>query len=349
MATHCRETPKGRHFVRIAVVGTIMRDEIETDSGEKLESFGGILYNVVALAALTRGSDRIVPVCSLGADHFGTVTQRYFGDSRHVQATGVHASAGGTDENVITYGGAGDRTERMTIRTEPLTPAQLEPAKDCTAILINFVNGRELGLETLRAFRASSSAHIHLDVHNLGKRIDESGTLVRGEPADWKEWLALVDTVQANEWEVAAMLGSRPETGDEFRAAATGLLGAVENLRVAIVTGGANGATIAHRLTGDRSVRTMHVPVLPVDAVKDTTGCGDCFAAGFVVGMQRHRNPLRAALVATVLSGLNAIGGGPEDIPAMIRRIEPEIRKHYRELDARIASGFLGDEANPVP
>ena len=95
--------------MRIAVIGTIMRDEIHTASGEVVESFGGILYNVVALAALTRGTDKVVPVCRIGKDHLAHITERYMGLSGHVPATCVHASPGGTDENLIRYGGGGDR------------------------------------------------------------------------------------------------------------------------------------------------------------------------------------------------------------------------------------------------
>ncbi len=330
--------------MRFTVIGTVMRDEIHTASGETVESFGGILYNVVALAALTRGTDKIVPVCRIGEKHLAFVTQRYFGLSGHVPATCVHTSPGGTDENVIRYGGKGDRQECMTLNTEPLTAKILEPVRDCESILLNPVSGREISLELLREFREAARGHIHLDMHNLGKEIDSSGYLAPAKLPNWKEWFSLVDTVQANEWEVEAILGARPESQDEFRDAAIELL-SVEGLRAAIVTGGERGATIAHRLTGDREIHTLHVPALPLDQVVDTTGCGDCFAAGFVVGMQRYRNPLRATLMATVLSGLNATGGGPDDIAAKTRRIEAEIRLHYRDLDSRIGSGWPGEPA----
>ena len=48
-----------------------------------------------------------------------------------------------------------------------------------------------------------------------------------------------------------------------------------ETIRVAVVTDGANGAFIA------AGTEEIHVPAEKVEVV-DTTGAGDCFAAGFL-------------------------------------------------------------------
>ena len=96
--------------------------------------------------------------------------------------------------------------------------------------------------------------------------------------ARWRaELLAFIeqsaDIVLANEAELAALF----ETED-FDAAAARLAALVE---VAAVTRGAGGSVI---LKGDRRVV---VPAFPVDKVVDTTGAGDQYAAGFLLGLAR--------------------------------------------------------------
>ena len=81
------------------------------------------------------------------------------------------------------------------------------------------------------------------------------------------------DIVLANE----AELGALYETED-FDAACDQLAGMVE---VAAVTRGAKGSVV---LKGDQRVA---VEAFPVDRVVDTTGAGDQYAAGFLLGLAR--------------------------------------------------------------
>ncbi len=86
-------------------------------------------------------------------------------------------------------------------------------------------------------------------------------------------WASLVDLFAANEFEAAAILGSRPHpddaTADRFRA-----LG----FRNFIVTFGSEGVLVA---IGDRT--WYEKPYKPA-AVVDTIGAGDAFASGFLYG-----------------------------------------------------------------
>ena len=93
---------------------------------------------------------------------------------------------------------------------------------------------------------------------------------------DWE----VFHIVLANEAELGALF----ETED-FDAAADKLAALVE---IAAVTRGAEGSVI---LRGDERVV---VPAYPVDKVVDTTGAGDQYAAGFLLGLARGR-PLAEA------------------------------------------------------
>lgn len=96
--------------------------------------------------------------------------------------------------------------------------------------------------------------------------------------ARWRaELLAFIeksaDIVLANEAELAALF----ETKD-FAAACDRMAAMVE---VAAVTRGPNGSVV---LKGDQRVS---VDAFPVDKVVDTTGAGDQYAAGFLLGLSR--------------------------------------------------------------
>ena len=84
---------------------------------------------------------------------------------------------------------------------------------------------------------------------------------------------ASADIVLANEGELAALF----ET-DDFDAAASSLAAMVE---VAAITRGEVGSVVVR---GDERVV---IAVVPVDKVVDTTGAGDQYAAGFLLGLAR--------------------------------------------------------------
>jgi sugar/nucleoside kinase (ribokinase family) len=71
------------------------------------------------------------------------------------------------------------------------------------------------------------------------------------------------------------------------------------------VTQGADGALV---VTSDGA---QQVPAFAVDVV-DTTGCGDAFSAGFVVGLRSGRTPRDAAVLGNAVAALVAQGLGSD-------------------------------------
>jgi sugar/nucleoside kinase (ribokinase family) len=122
------------------------------------------------------------------------------------------------------------------------------------------------------AFEAAAAA-----AHAAGRKvaITLSDTFV---VARWRAELlsfieASADIVLANEGELGALF----ET-DDFDAAASQLAALVET---AAVTRGAEGSVV---IQGDQRVA---VPAYPVSSLIDTTGAGDQYAAGFLLGLAR--------------------------------------------------------------
>ena len=122
------------------------------------------------------------------------------------------------------------------------------------------------------AFEAAAAA-AHASARKVAITLSDSFVVHRWR-AELLEFIAAsADIVLANEAELAALF----ETED-FDAAADRLAAMVE---VAAVTRGADGSVV---IAGEQRVK---VAAFPVDKVVDTTGAGDQYAAGLLLGLAR--------------------------------------------------------------
>lgn len=329
--------------MKIAVVGTVMRDMIHAPDGACRESFGGIVYNALALASMVRATDRILPFCHAAREDIDLLSTAYFARRPQFVSDNMVPNPGGTDQSVLRYREGGEREETVTIRTPPLSLDHLKPARDCDALLFNMVSGREVSLEHLHELRRRSTAHFLLDAHNLCRSVGPDGRLVPRRLDDWRDWFSQVDTVQANEWEIENILGARPVTEDEIRQAVLELMTST-NLQAAIITLGARGSVVAHRRTADKSPRVARIPAMATTTATDTTGCGDCYASAFLVGMLRSKNPVKAGLLGAAMSAFNAQGGG---LDALIKQrtssLDESARRAFPDLWRKMEQGWNGE------
>lgn len=110
----------------------------------------------------------------------------------------------------------------------------------------------------------------------------------------------LIDVLFANEGEAVALAGA-----EDFLGAAGWLAGKAS---VVVVTRGAQGAVV---LAG---VERHWVPAVAVAEVIDTTGAGDLFAAGFLLGLARGEALPRCAELGAIAAGevISHYGARPE-------------------------------------
>jgi sugar/nucleoside kinase (ribokinase family) len=120
---------------------------------------------------------------------------------------------------------------------------------------------------------------------------DEFRELVRG---------GTVDVLFANETELKSLY----QTAD-FTTAAAALR---EEARLAVVTRSEHGCVVVN----SRGSET--VPAFPVERVVDTTGAGDLFAAGFLVGLARNASHETAARLGALAAAevIGHLGARPE-------------------------------------
>lgn len=112
--------------------------------------------------------------------------------------------------------------------------------------------------------------------------------------------LPLVDYFMPNDGQLRAITGAADVDGG-IKAVLDAGAGAVA------VTMGADGSRIVAGGT-DASIPALPVPVV------DTTGCGDAYSAGFIIGLCRGWDPLAAGWLGTAAAALCAQGLGSDAV-----------------------------------
>lgn len=339
--------------MRIGIIGLINHDTIHMTGGRQIQDLGGILYNTTVMADLVGDGDRVYPISRIGAD-CNDEMRRILASRPGVDISGVALAKEGTSRNQIRYDKAMEKVEQLTNHVGPITFEQIEPFLDLDALLVNFIVGDDITLETMEAIRGSASGLLYLDVHNLCLGIDAEGYRRRRAPEDWQRWIEMFDVVQMNEVEARLLAGSgnetaaasgpgRPsgpgESGEPDRPSAaggpggpgepdgpggrSGPLEAEDDFiafgrsitalgpAVCITTRGGLGPITVYREDDEATV--CAIPSAPVREMVDTTGCGDAFAAGFVIEYLTSKDPDRATRLANRVASVNCtVAGLPE-------------------------------------
>lgn len=250
------------------------------------EDQSAALYDAMAAGIEASGGSAGNTVAGVGsfggkAAYIGKVAPDTLGQvfTHDIRAAGVQfdtpvlKDAAGTGRCLINVTEDGQRTMCTFLGAAN----QLEAADIDTALIgdsaITYLEGYLFDPAPARAAFEAAAAAAHAAGRKVAITLSDTFVVAR-----WRaELLAFIeasaDIVLANEGELGALF----ETED-FDAAAAQLASMVE---VAAITRGAEGSVV---ISGDERVA---VAAYPVEKVIDTTGAGDQYAAGFLLGLAR--------------------------------------------------------------
>jgi sugar/nucleoside kinase (ribokinase family) len=239
-----------------------------------LKTSGGSAANTVAGVASFGG--RSVFVGKVAADEPG---DEYAREMRGIGAafdTPVLTDGPATGRCLINVTADGERTMSTFLGAAlHLTPADVDPATIESAAAL-YLEGYLFDPEEARRAFAKAAALSHGAGRTIAFSLSDAFVVERHRHALLAFIDAEVDILFANEVEVCSLF----ET-DDFDAAVSALRGRVVT---AALTRGAKGSVVLNG-AGD-----YVVPAAPVAKVVDTTGAGDQYAAGFLLGFTRGRD-----------------------------------------------------------
>lgn len=128
------------------------------------------------------------------------------------------------------------------------------------------------------------------------------------------EIFGLCDYLTPNESEAKELTGIEVRSVDDARRAADVLL--AKGVGTVIVTLGEKGALLHSREVSE------HLPVVSAGPVKETTGAGDAFNAGFATALARGDTPSDAVRFATAVAGISVTRAGAAPSMPTLQEVE---------------------------
>ena len=311
--------------LRIGVIGSVNRDSIASVDGCVRRSLGGALYTALALAHL--GGDRVEVqlVSRVGADVVDEIDY-WIGRCPPLRSEGLLTQESPNYHCQIQYRADGGKTEILSGSLEPLNPDELRPLiSRLDGLLVNFITGFELDLETMLALRRETRGTVLIDIHSLVLGRADSGERFWRRPDNWQDWISLADVVQMNEDEAAVLGdldGSEADELSEF---------ALSTLRLgpkgAVVTRGQKGGVAAWRDAEAGSTEVFEFSAPDPHLAVDSTGCGDVFLAAMGLATLGGERFPQAVAIAARAAAANSRLRGIEQLEALPHVFHSEIER----------------------
>jgi len=282
--------------LKIAVIGTINQDIIIFPDKKKKTSLGGIAYNVCTLATLLEDKAQIYPVCNVGADRYFQFV-KFFSRFSNLKLDGIKIVPQKHNTCWMYYDKLQNREEYLEGKAPALDFKQLKPFLKSDAILINFISGWDMNLETLKKARRHFKGLILLDIHSLTLGIDKNNKRFLRQPENWKAYVQCCDILQMNRTELETVLNKKLKTAD-LKLEAKNILKL--GPKIFLLTLSKDGAIVGWMKGNQVSVKK--IAGLPIRKVMDNIGCGDVFGAGFLASFQLNKDVVKSAELANHLA-----------------------------------------------
>lgn len=295
--------------MNVCIIGHFVLDEIHLHDGAIAESNGGIYFAIGAFAGVAGDDDVIFPVVPLGHDAF-VIAEQVIRRLHHVSLHGVYTVSESTTRVKLFYDSSTTYNTCLVSELPPIPFEKIEPHLSCDLIYINMMTANDVTLETAEMIRRRSSAIIFLDIHMLAYSVAEMGKRIPQPHPDWKRWCAVADIAQMNEREISVVIQH-----GLCESKAIEKIFAQTDIRILLLTRGERGASIFSR--EGHGVSRIDIPAVSLDAVADTTGCGDAFGSAFAYHYVKEHNPATAGSFASFIASRVAMIRGSDGIESL--------------------------------
>ncbi|HEX9912273.1 MAG TPA: PfkB family carbohydrate kinase [candidate division Zixibacteria bacterium] len=293
--------------IKLTIIGTITRDTITFPDRKRIRSFGGILYNIIPLALLAPQNLIVLPICNLGSDIYEKVLF-YLTGFKNLDLSGISRVKEKNNHVHLFYNRKWDKKEILKYLVPKIEFRQVEPYLNSDCILINFISGFDIDLESLKKIRQKSKARIFIDLHSLILGMRKNGERFFKVPVYWEEYLKIADIVQMNIQEMQVLSKRKLQSKEELGNFADKILDS--GPEILLVTRGREGALICYK--EKRKTDFYHTASLKLTDTVDPTGCGDVFSAGFLLAYLKTNKAELSSEFANFLAGMKSTFSGVE-------------------------------------
>ncbi len=266
-------------------------DVIHHEDETETQSYGGIFFSVATLANLLGEQDTIVPVFGVGDKEYEAFLER-LKQYPNVDTSGIFKFSGHTNQVHLFYKKGAERIECSKHISEPIPWKKIKSKLDTDIVLVNMISGFDITLETLDEIRLATRDDripVYLDVHSLTLGIKEDFTRYRRPLEAWRRWLFMLHAVQMNEQEAEGL------TFEDFNDVTLANQVLALNTKVLVLTRGEKG--FSSFIDDRKHVRRIDSPGIINEQARDSTGCGDVFAAAYCAWYGHSKNNIQEALV----------------------------------------------------
>ncbi len=311
--------------MKIGIVGPISKDRMVLPDGKVISRLGAVAYSALVLAKLLEGTtDSVVCLSHLSPEDINEARELL--DHPNIRMPILDTSCKNGTKIELSLINDHERISHQMRTMTPVSLAELNLLADCDYLILMPLNETDVTLDDVRNFRKTSRPAIFLDIHGLITGLDENGNRYKKEWEYADEWLKNIDFLKMNDKEAQWAAGRSLEKHEDYANYATDMVS--RRLTACWITFGDQSSLVAWR-RNDR-IFWADVPVVDVEKVADTVGCGDTASAGFIYCYAKLRNPLLAVVLGNTFGSIKASISAISQFPS-----KPEVRgvvnQHYRE------------------
>ena len=289
---------------KFGLIGTITYDRISYESRPSWEGVGGILYQGAVLCSLRK---KVFLYTNLGQELVSDV-EKIIKKWPKLQRKGINHIPGPGNQVLLHYPESEERVEILRSVVPPLDPIiVIKDLPEFEMLILILNSGYDIELRDWRKIVCSASCPIWIDIHSLPLSKELNVPRKYMPLPDWEKWVERVTFIQANEKEMASILGhpeKEPSKADMLHfGERTFDLGT----KAVFITLGKEGVLVMSP-EGSKKICSFRV-----NKVVDTTGCGDVFCAGTAAGLVEGMDPFEAAAFGLKLATKAVAARGIEE------------------------------------